>query len=117
MGQYDPEDNGSLHRALFLPLLSVSVLVLVDGSSASCRNLSTAVFAVAVLGSVSRLTFLVALEPCRVSQGILVVYATVLHSMLGVYLSKERRRCMPISVSFCKYYQWPLSCHSLTRIR
>ncbi|KRZ06958.1 hypothetical protein T11_18092 [Trichinella zimbabwensis] len=41
-------------------------------------------------------SFLVALEPCRVPQGIIDAYAAVLRSMLDVFLSKERRRCMLI---------------------
>ncbi|KRZ58262.1 hypothetical protein T02_2112 [Trichinella nativa] len=41
-------------------------------------------------------SFLVALKPCQVLPGIIDVYAAVLHSMLDVFLSIERRRCMPI---------------------
>ncbi|KRY14318.1 hypothetical protein T12_14402 [Trichinella patagoniensis] len=45
-------------------------------------------------------SFLVALKPCQVLPGIIDAYAAVLHSMLDVFLSIERRR-----------YYW----HQLTR--
>ncbi|KRY56591.1 hypothetical protein T03_17908 [Trichinella britovi] len=88
-------------RLLFLPLLSVSVLALVYGWSDSCRNLSTAVFAAAVLDSVSRLIISGSTRALPSSSWNNRGLCT-LNSMLGVYLSKERRHCIPIRLPCCK---------------
>ncbi|KRX87632.1 hypothetical protein T4E_1867 [Trichinella pseudospiralis] len=62
--------------------------------SASFRNLSTADFSAAVLGSVLRLIISSCTTALPSRSRIIDAYAAILHSTLDVFLSKEERRCL-----------------------
>ncbi|KRY70233.1 hypothetical protein T4A_11766 [Trichinella pseudospiralis] len=83
----------------------------INSCSASFRNLSTADFSAAVLGSVLRLIISSCTTALSSRSRIIDAYAAILHSTLDVFLSKEERRCMLIRLRCCL-----LPFPSLTRV-